>query len=220
MRAVIFDMDGVLADTEPLYVELNARFLADRGIALADVGYEQYVGISAKTMWSRLREQFHLPETVDWLIAREKATFYEHLCRKNDLPAIAGVEDLLMELRAREVRIALASSSARRNIDLVLEKTGLADFFSVITAGEEVEKGKPAPDIFLLAASRLQVSPDDCLVIEDSRNGVWAAKDAGMTCVGFRNPGSGNQDLARADLVVADFLPASRLEIFRLLAPK
>lgn len=214
IRALIFDMDGVLADTEPMYVDLNGRFLADRGIPLVEVGYEQYVGISAVTMWSQIRRQFGLSESVEWLMKRERDDFFHHLEDLDYLAPIPGVEKVLQEGRSRNLAIGLASSSARPNIDLILSKTGLTPYFQAITSGYEVGNGKPAPDIFLLAAQRLGCSPEECLVVEDSTNGVRGAKAAAMACVGFQNPGSGSQDLRQADLVVPDFQEPSRQRVW------
>jgi HAD superfamily hydrolase (TIGR01509 family) len=99
--------------------------------------------------------------------------------------------------------MALASSSTQRVIDTVLEKLALVGVFDPVVSGEEVEHGKPAPDIFLRTAGLLEIPPETCLVIEDSANGVRAAKAAGMVCIGFRNPNSGAQDLSAADAIVA-----------------
>ena len=109
--------------------------------------------------------------------------------------------------------MAIASSGLMKNINLILSKLNVESYFSHIVSGEMPKKGKPAPDIFLLAASHFNLSPENCLVIEDSRNGTLAAKAAGMTCVGYINEGSGNQDLSYADLVVDTLIDPQLLSL-------
>ena len=116
--------------------------------------------------------------------------------------AIDGIKDLISDLINNNIAIALASSSPMKFIQLAIEKVGISEYFDIIVSGEHVDKSKPEPDIFLRAASLLKVKPSDCLVLEDSVNGVIAAKKAGMKCIAFLNPNSGNQDLSKADKVV------------------
>jgi len=113
--------------------------------------------------------------------------------------------ELLKELRYNKVKIALASSSSVEVINVFISKLGVGHYFQQIISGDFVEKGKPAPDIFIHTAQALQESSANCVVIEDSANGVKAAKAAGMKCIGFLSPNSGAQDLSPADMVVDDF---------------
>ena len=115
---------------------------------------------------------------------------------------IDGIRELLAELKALNIPAAIASSSPPVFIKAVLRKFDLLDHFECVVSGEEVERGKPAPDVYLKAAELLGVKPQDCMVLEDARHGVAAAKAAGMKCIGFVNPNSGNQDLSQADYVV------------------
>ncbi|MBF0545804.1 MAG: HAD family phosphatase [Candidatus Riflebacteria bacterium] len=216
-KAVIFDMDGVLADTEPAYIEVNRKFLTSSGIDFSNLDYSEFIGMAAPRMWSRLKEMFLLPQSLEWLIANEKNNFFSYIQQLSFLAPIPGIPETLRQLRSEQIKIGLASSSFRKNIDQILKKTELNSFFEKITSGEEVENGKPAPDIFLLAAQKLNIQPNFCLVIEDSNNGVQAAVKAGMTCVGFRNPTSENQDLSVAKLLIDDFSQNSIEAIFELL---
>ena len=106
------------------------------------------------------------------------------------------------DLYQRGIKMALASSSPRSHIDAVLKMFNLTDYFHAIVCGEDTKEGKPSPDIFLNAAKIINTLPEDCIVIEDSYNGVLAAKAANMKCIGFKNPNSGNQDLSNADKIV------------------
>ena len=111
----------------------------------------------------------------------------------------------------------VASSSSKSTIHLIIEKLRLSTYFQFLVSGTEVANGKPHPDIFLKAAQLHNVSPENCIVIEDSQNGIMGAKRAGMTCVGFRNPGSGQQDLSEADIVIDDYNRKSIDSIIGLL---
>jgi HAD superfamily hydrolase (TIGR01509 family) len=115
---------------------------------------------------------------------------------------IEGIGDLILNLKSQHIPIGLASSSPRTFIEAVLRKFNLLEHFDCIVSGEEVDKGKPAPDVYLEAAKLLETDAGQCVVIEDSKNGVAAAKAAGMRCIGFVNPNSGNQDLSKSDLTV------------------
>lgn len=206
-------MDGVLVDSEPLYFEVNREFMRRRGIEISAEDYDRYVGMSAMRMWSDVRERFGLAESTEELLTAEAEAFFRFLAGLPELPPMPGVRELLTHLQSEGLAIGLASSSMRKNVRAVLRKSGLEPFFDPVVCGEDVNNGKPAPDIFLRAAGLMRTPPDQCLVIEDSANGVRAAKAAGMACVGLRNPSSGNQDLAGADLIVPDFSPLSRSRI-------
>ena len=125
-----------------------------------------------------------------------------HPVGNEKLEPVTGIPGLLAEIKDAGLKLGLASSSGRDFIEIVLTKLDILDYFDVIVSGEEVEKSKPDPDIFLKTAGNLGVNPEDCLVIEDSRHGVKAAILAGMKCIGFRNPNSGTHDLSLADAVV------------------
>ncbi|RYZ00443.1 MAG: HAD family phosphatase [Chitinophagaceae bacterium] len=203
-RAVLFDMDGVLVNSEPLYWEMNRAFFRELGGEVSFEEYGAFIGISATTMWQTLKNRFGWEQPIESLKAAERDRKHAALSAA-PLSPIAGIPHLLAQLRREGYRVGLASSSLRRNIDLVLDRLAIAASFDTIVSGEEVLHGKPAPDIFLEAARRVGADAADCLVIEDSRNGVAAAKAAGMCCVGYQNPSSGPQDLSAADLVIDDF---------------
>lgn len=197
----IFDMDGVIVDTEPLYIKMNKDFLKQYNVQISDEEYNQFIGISATKMWDFLKEKYSLPYTTVELIAIEKQAKYNVLA-STDLKIIDGIVALLQMLKDKEYSIAIASSSMRKNIELIITKTNLKSYFDFVVSGEDVQNGKPAPDIFLKAMQHFNKQPEDCIVLEDARNGVLAAKAANMFCVGFQNIHSGNQDLSKADVIV------------------
>jgi len=119
--------------------------------------------------------------------------------------------EIISYLKNRKIKLALASSSSLYLINLILQKMHLKSIFDVVLSGEEVANGKPFPDIFIKTAELLNVQPDRCVVIEDSKNGVTAAKNAGMLCIGFKSPNSKNQDINRSDYIVADLIKIKEL---------
>ena len=201
LQAVIFDMDGVMVDSEPIYFASNGKVFSDLGFTVSHDDYAQFVGLDAARMWARLKILHDLPQPVDELVGMEADGMVAGLLAA-DLEAMPGLHDLIESLRSQGCKLALASSSSHRVILTVLEKLGLEDVFNPIVSGEDVAHGKPSPDIFLHTAGLLGIPPAGCLVIEDSANGVRAATAAGMRCIGFRNPNSGAQDLSPAERIV------------------
>ena len=201
IKAVIFDMDGVIVDSEPIHFESDKMTMRFYEKEISDEELNNYVGVSNPTMWSEIRDKHKLTASIDELL--EKQFYYKkYLIQKIKLEPIGGIRKLLEELKSCGIGIGLASSSSKEFIELILNTLGLIAYFDVIISGEDVPKSKPAPDIFLKAAEVLNVEPLHCLVIEDSGHGVKAAKLAGMKCIGFYNPNSGKQDLSLADEVV------------------
>lgn len=201
---VIFDMDGVLVDSEPVHIRIEQDIFRQLSLSIPLSDHYGFVGMSPRGMWGTVKERFGLRDEVDELVAMEaeiKARAFERL----DLAAIDGVEDLIRALKADGCALAIASSSSKRLIDAIVTNLHFSGYFENRISAEQVERGKPHPDLFLAAARLCGRSPDQCVVIEDSYNGILAANAAGMTCVGYRNPHSGNQDLSSADLVIEAF---------------
>lgn len=201
LRAVIFDMDGVIVDSEPIHFEVDKRVLKKCGIIADDEMLFPYVGVSYPDMWKDLKGKHELPMSVDELMALQSELKLQAL-NEFGLEAIDGIKELLADLKHNDIAAAVASSSPRFFIETVLEITGIRAFFADVLSGEEVDRGKPYPDIFLKTAEMLGVSPEECIVIEDSEHGVKAALAAGMKCIGFANPNSGSQDLSMASSIV------------------
>lgn len=195
-------MDGVIIDSEPLHFESDRMVMREFGVELTDEELNRFVGVANPQMWAELKDKYNINLTIDELLERQHANKLK-LLEESQLETISGIDELISDLQKKGIAIALASSSSREFIELVLKKLGIIDCFQVIVSGDDVEKGKPEPDIFLKAAELLKVSPENCIVLEDSEHGVNAAKKAGMKCIGFINPNSGNQDLSKADKVVS-----------------
>jgi PPK2 family polyphosphate:nucleotide phosphotransferase len=201
LKALIFDLDGVIVDSEPLHFRSDILTFRDYGMSPAEGELERYVGTACPEMWAELIKAHGIPDTTEGVLARQNAYKVE-LLEKTRLQAIPGALELLEEARLAGLKTAVASSSPRYFIAAVLQNLGIMGQFDAIVSGEEVAQSKPAPDVFLKAAEMLGVSPADCLVVEDSAHGLRAAKAAGMRCVGFVNPNSGAQALDGADAVV------------------
>jgi HAD superfamily hydrolase (TIGR01509 family) len=211
-KLILFDMDGVLLDSEKLYLEMNQIFFKKLGANISVAEHQSFVGISATKMWTFIKDKFNLSETVEELIKQEKELKYKALKAAKLVPTI-GVIDFLEFLKRKNYQIAIASSGLKKNINLILQKLDMEKYFDLVVSGEQVEKGKPEPDIFLKVASQYGISPKDCIVIEDSTNGVLAAKAAKMFCIGYYNPTSGSQDLSKADLIINSFKDSRLLDI-------
>ena len=201
MEAVIFDMDGVLIDSEPLHFEVDQLVLRKLNIYEGKSYLERFVGYTNPAMWQIIKEEFSIESTIEELIELQMTVKLSHLEQSN-YEAIEGIKELLKELQSYNVPIAIASSSPRIFIEAVIKKIQIVEYFQDWISGEEVPKSKPEPDVFLKAAELLNVNPERCMVIEDSKSGTIAAKSAGMKCIGYKNVNSGNQDLSKADLVV------------------
>lgn len=201
IKAFIFDLDGVIIDSEPLHYEADRIVFREYGVELADGELDVYVGIDARRMVTELRDKYRIKTSLDDLLTKLQCVKLD-LLKTWKFDAIDGIKDLISDLINNNIAIAMASSSPMKFIQLAIEKVGISEYFDIIVSGEHVDKSKPEPDIFLRAASLLKVKPSDCLVLEDSVNGVIAAKKAGMKCIAFLNPNSGNQDLSKADKVV------------------
>jgi len=203
-RLVIFDCDGVLVDTEEIYFEMNRAFIRERGGDFDLKYYERFIGLSSDLMWGELKDKFNLAESVAELIALEKEQKSKALADA-PLKPIPGVAEFMTKLTEMGIAMSVASSGRRDNVYTILSKIALKDSFRAIVTGEDIMRGKPAPDIFLKAAALSNIPPAESMVIEDSRNGTLGAKAAGMRCIGYVNPQSGNQDLSKADLRIASF---------------
>jgi len=204
LEAVIFDMDGVLIDSEPFHLVVNEKIFKALGINLSEDEYHSFIGTTHKDMWTTIKNRYNLTQGVPELVNMQVSGNINYI-KNEEIEEINGITNLLSRIAHENIKIGIASSSPTEVIELVTNKLGIRDYFSSIVGGEEIKKGKPAPDIFLKAAKRLNAKPSDCIVIEDSKNGVLAAKTAGIKCVGFKNPNSGNQNLQKADLIVDNY---------------
>lgn len=202
LEAVIFDMDGVMIDSEPLHYKTEKEIL--EGFGVTDYPFSehaQYVGMRTRDLWKGHCQKYNLTKTPEELTIIGDDAYIEEL-KTGDFGPIEGVMELIQSINESGKKLIVASSASRENIRLVLDKFAISNYFLGYVSSQDVKLTKPNPDIFLLAAKTLKVKPENCVVIEDASHGVAAAKSAGMACIAYRNMNSGNQDLTKADAIV------------------
>lgn len=185
VQAVIFDMDGLMVDTEPLALQAWQQVLTAYGYTLDEALYRQMVGRRTDQSTQMLLDVYALPLTAAELMQRKTAVFAR--MRAQGVPVMPGLAELEAALAARAMPWGVATSSPRAHAVEILQQLGLTAVCQAIAAGDEVAQGKPAPDIYLLAAQRLGVAPAACLALEDSAPGCQAALAAGMQVVAVPN---------------------------------
>ena len=208
VRAVIFDMDGVLVDSEPLHIKTDAVALAHFGIELDPETFRGYTGMDNHVFFRDMCVKYGLKVSPEKVLEYKNSLLLS-IYEKEGVPLVPGVSEMLSELRDRkysDIRFAIASSSGRNFVDCAVQALCIGSFLYCSVSGDDVRMAKPDPEIFLMTASRMGVYSGDCLVLEDSRNGIEAARNAGMHVVGYYNPLSGNQDLSKADVVIESLL--------------
>lgn len=203
--AIIFDMDGVLVDSEPFHIEIEKRQFKLNKVSISDEEHIQYFGIATDIMWRKIAERHTLLLPVEELIEQNRIESIRFFSELDEIPVMPGLVDLLEKLKTKNYPLAVASSSFPEIIDLILGKTNLKKYFQVVVSSQEAGKSKPEPDVFLLAAKKLGVKPENCLVVEDSANGIKAAYAAGMSCVAYQGPGADPQNQKEADTIVKNY---------------
>jgi HAD superfamily hydrolase (TIGR01509 family) len=184
IAAVIFDLDGVLLDSESAWVEVKREFTEESGGHWEERARVEMLGMSS-TEWSRyMHDELGVPVPPERISSEVAARLVQQY--REQLPLLPGAAEAVRSI-ARHWPLALASSSNRNVIDLVLKEAGLAEDFAATVSSEEVERGKPAPDVYLEAARRLEVEPEACVAIEDSTNGIRSAHAAGMAVIAVPN---------------------------------
>jgi beta-phosphoglucomutase len=205
IEAIIFDMDGTLVDTEPFNTEIERRQFRLNKVVISEESHQKYLGVASDAMWKEIAEQHKLLIPVEELIEQNHLESIRYFTEIEKIPVMPGLVDLLEKLQAKKYPMAIASSSTPEIIDLILNKTNLRKYFQVIVSAEQAGKSKPEPDVFLLAAQKLGIQPANCLVVEDSENGIKAAQAAGMICVAYQGADSDPQKQKEADAVIRNY---------------
>ena len=205
LKAVIFDMDGVLVDSEPMHAHANVLALREFGL---DMPYEYYLSFAGTTKYEMMREIIHTHgiDTTPEILCQAADRQNDIIFQKDGYTEIKGACELVKTIRQKGLKLAVASSSPYRDIHSVLHYFNRYECFDVIISGsDEAIAPKPSSDIYLRALSLLKIEPDNAIAIEDTSVGIKAATDAGIRCMAYHNPASGTQDYSLAELIIEDF---------------
>ncbi|MDO5615419.1 MAG: HAD family phosphatase [Cruoricaptor ignavus] len=205
LKAVLFDMDGVIVDTEPLHRKAYYKVFDDLKIDVKDDLYSTFTGLSTKSVCEKLIAHFEL--NTSWeRIAEQKRKYFKHYFDTDpEFDLIDGVKDLILHYHQHQVKLVLASSAHRNTINWVFEKFGLEPYFMDKISGADLKESKPNPEIFEIAAQLANEPKENCMVIEDSTNGIRAANGAHIFCAAYASEHSENQDYSTANILVKDF---------------
>ncbi len=216
LKAVLFDMDGVIVDTEPLHRKAYHQMFDDVNINVDEDLYASFTGQSTINICKRLVDHFNLNKTPEELVSL-KRKHYKIFFDNDDLGLIDGVLDRIQDYHSNDVKLVVASSASMLGIKQIFERFDLNQYFSAKFSGADLKKSKPHPEIFIKAAESTGFSKSECLVIEDSTNGIKAAYSAGIYCVGFKSPHSSHQDYSLANKIITSFEEISYSEIANII---
>lgn len=205
LKAVLFDMDGVIVDTEPLHRKAYYKTFAEYGINVSEEVYTTFTGAATKKVCQRLVDEFKM-NVNPAEIADTKRHFFKHYFDTDpDFTLLPGVLDLIQHYYQNDIKLVLASSAHINTIKWVFEKFDLEKYFVDKISGDSLKESKPNPEIFLLAADLANEKKENCMVIEDSTNGILAAHRAEIFCAAYKSEHSKNQDYALANILVEDY---------------
>lgn len=214
LKAVLFDMDGVIVDTEPLHKQAYFLMFEKVGIEVSKELYNSYTGQSTIDICKDLVAKFNLSITATDLVTYKRAFFKElFFSDDNDLELLDGVLDLIKNYYTNGITLVLASSASMVTIDNVFNKFDLNKYFKGKISGADLKASKPHPEIFIKAAEIAGFNKKECLVIEDSTNGIKAAYDGGIYCVAYKSKHSKGQDYTLAQKIITDYTEIGYLKV-------
>ncbi|MAZ73673.1 MAG: ABC transporter ATP-binding protein [Flavobacteriaceae bacterium] len=205
LKAVLFDMDGVIVDTEPLHRKAYFMMFNDMNIHVTEEMYTGFTGQATLNICKELVDHFQLSEAPEILVKCKRKHFKELFDTDDTLQLLDGVLDLIKDYHNNGLTLVLASSASMPNINRIFERFDLDQYFVAKLSGADLEKSKPHPEIFIKAAEAAGQPREHCMVIEDSANGIKAANDAGIFVAGYDSKHSTDQDYSNADMVVKSF---------------
>jgi len=205
LKAIIFDMDGVIVNSEPLHRKAYFDMFEEFNLSVSNMLYESFTGKSTSAICKELCEIFDLSISHEKLMFSKRKHFKTIFDNDPEFQMIDGALSLIKNYFYNNLTLILASSASMTNINRIFKKFDLDKFFKAKISGADLKESKPNPEIFIKAAKLSGFSKSECIVIEDSTNGIIAAKSAGIYCIGFNSPNSKNQNYDKADLVVSNF---------------
>lgn len=202
--AFLFDMDGVIIDSEPIHSRVKMDTFRHFGLSFDERDLVRYMGRTSEAIFSEViaasgRRDLSVSDLTEY-----KHQHYLDVLKSGAIEPVHGAVELIRALHAAGIPLALATSSWSVVMETVLDRFGIRSCFQSVLSGGDLPKSKPDPAIYRISAQRLGVEPERCVVLEDTKNGILAAKNAGMYCIAYRNPHSGQQDLSLADRIVED----------------
>lgn len=198
-------MDGVVVNTEPIGYRANQELYKSLNIHVPDDVYGTFIGNSDKMIVQKLKDLYPISLTHEELLDEKYKYYFNAFDNDGDLEMLPGVKELIINLHTNGMRLLLASSASKRKIEKVFTRFGLYQYFYYTISGEDFEESKPNPAIFLEAVAKSGFSKDECIIIEDSTNGIKAAKAAGVYCIGYNSGHTMGQDTSLADSVITNF---------------
>ena len=205
LKAVLFDMDGVIVDTEPLHCKAYYKMFDAVNINVSDALYESFTGQSTLSICKQLCSHFELSKTPETLVALKRKFFKDLFINDSDLALIDGVLELIKDYHSNGLTLVLASSASMTTINNVFTRFNLDQYFIAKLSGADLKASKPHPEIFEKAKQASGFNILECMVIEDSTNGIVAANAANIYCVGFKSPNSKNQEYKNANMSINNF---------------
>ena len=205
LKAVLFDMDGVIVNTEPLHRKAYFQMFDDLGINVSEELYTSFTGASTKKVCNTLIEKYKLNQSQDDLAIIKRKYFRHYFYNDSDFHLLPRVKSLIENYFENNIKLVLASSASMVTIDMVFEKFDLEKYFIGKISGADLKESKPHPEIFLLASEIANEPKGNCMVIEDSTNGIIAAHYAEIFCTAYKSEHSVGQNYEKANLVISDF---------------
>lgn len=201
IKAVLFDFDGVVVQSEQLHMRTFLELLEPYGVKVSEQRwYNEFAGTGSRHIFEVLVKEYDIPKSVDELVQARK-TNYEKAVKKGMLKLTPGVIEFLEKLKQKKIKTAIVSGSHRTNIEAALKIFGLNKFFDIVVSGDELEKRKPDPEPFLYAARKLKITPTECIAIEDSVSGAKSVKAAGIKLVIIRSPVEIRKDSSTIEII-------------------
>lgn len=216
LKAVLFDMDGVIVDTEPLHRKAYHQMFDDVNIKVDTTLYESFTGQSTINICKRLVDHFKLNDSPEYLMGLKRKHYKYLFVNDAELALIDGVLERIKDYHSNGITLVVASSASMSGINEIFERFKLNQYFSAKFSGADLKKSKPHPEIFIKAAKSTGFSKSECMVIEDSTNGIKAAHTAGIFCTAFKSKHSSGQDYSLADKVISNFAEISYEKIKRM----
>ena len=205
LQCVIFDMDGVIIDSEEIHKKAYYETFKNLGVEVSEELYKTMTGSSTINAFQKLVNHFNLDDIPEELVLQKRKCYVNYFENDPTLSLVNGVKELIQFLYKQNLTLVLASSSAMVNINRVFSRFDLNQYFTAKISGADLTASKPHPEIFEKAAILGGVSKEQCIVIEDSDNGIKAANDAGIFVVGYENPLVSDQTLKDANLIIRDY---------------